>query len=1204
MNKKFLILMIMGILLLATVSAFEFDNVGQYDPNTRTMTIVNGFGLGADIATIQLTSSLHEKVPAGYGQVAQFNMAVFDDYNQAFKELELYHRGNGNGGNGNGGNGNGGNGNGQFNRDYEWKFKTTEKTKVDDWVEECYTNQTTGNETCIMVIDGWHWEWLPVWETIHNSDWMEGDVLTVGLFTIVEVNDSVEWIPNFFGVRIDEWATWTASLNTDLVSYWKLNVGSSNQIDSVNSNDGTVDGATYTASGKIGGAYNFDGTNDRINISNDASFNSLSAYSISAWIYRDGTSDDFIFSKLNDFTEHNKNYEFGIESNKIFLLNGNGGGYNKVLGTSTLSSSTWYFVVGVWDGTDIKVYLDGSLDCSPISSTVVSFGTTAIALGTRQTGYAFFDGKIDEVGFWDRALTSTEITQLYNGGTGITYDSLDNDAPIVTQISPANNAKESTTGSKNFTCYGSDDTNFTSMEFYIDGSLNQTNSSGLNNTNYTFTTSLTEETYLWSCLGNDNDGESTSTVNRTLTIDTTPFIEFVSPTFANASNLLVSYIPVNISLTETYFENLTINFYKDGVLNESYFIDDDTRFYNKSGCTCAEWEVNATVWTTTDQSNSTETRIFTIDTISPTLSGANNLIDLLTPTFPVNSTWNYTANDPHIDSCYYNTSDNATYTIITCNASENTGWTTSGQKSIQFCANDTFGNEACSTESIWIVEYLQTDNPDPSVEGFDTTFILNLNATNIPTSTATFNINGSAYSPTTTTLSTNANVFDLVLNIPATFGNTTGVLHDWYWNYTIDGVVSNLSTATENVTVYELAIDDCSTYGELILNFSLNDEELNTLVNATAGSNVEVDLTLTSLTNSTFTLDYSNTWTDDNNPQICIPANVLNNTQWQIDLTVGFSSTDRVWEFWYMDQGTLNATKIYESFNGQTEMNIDLMDLETTESTSFLFNYFDNSGLAVDGAMIHPMRKYIGDGVFREVERAKADQNGDTIVHLVEEDVIYFFYITKNGELLYTSSTYTALCQATPCTIQIEASGSSAVFPTDWDGIDGGGYSLFASSDTRIVNLTYAVDTIQTFNLTVYRYESDGSYSPIDSAISTGTSESIVITVPVIYGNVSLFASVFVEDEFVTSDWIDFSDKLGDRIGTNLALFLASLIILTLGLMAVSSGIGVIVFVILGVAVSGFLGLMTTALSTGISIVIYLIVAGGILLIKLSRGRR
>jgi len=61
MNKKFLILMIMGILLLATVSAFEFDNVGQYDPNTRTMTIVNGFGL-AQILLHTINFFIHEKV--------------------------------------------------------------------------------------------------------------------------------------------------------------------------------------------------------------------------------------------------------------------------------------------------------------------------------------------------------------------------------------------------------------------------------------------------------------------------------------------------------------------------------------------------------------------------------------------------------------------------------------------------------------------------------------------------------------------------------------------------------------------------------------------------------------------------------------------------------------------------------------------------------------------------------------------------------------------------------------------------------------------------------------------------------------------------------------------------------------------------------------------------------------------------------------
>jgi len=71
----------------------------------------------------------------------------------------------------------------------------------------------------------------------------------------------------------------------------------------------------------------------------------------------------------------------------------------------------------------------------------------------------------------------------------------------------------------------------------------------------------------------------------------------------------------------------------------------------------------------------------------------------------------------------------------------------------------------------------------------------------------------------------------------------------------------------------------------------------------------------------------------------------------------------------------------------------------------------------------------LGEGTFREVERAREDQNGDTIVHLVEEDVIYYFIITQNGEVLHTSSTYTALCQQTPCTIQIEASGGIGNFP-------------------------------------------------------------------------------------------------------------------------------------------------------------------------------
>ena len=1160
MNKKFLILMIMGILLLATVSAFEFDNVGQYDPNTRTMTIVNGFGLGADIATIQLTSSLHEKVPAGYGQVAQFNMAVFDDYNQAFKELELYHRGNGNGGNGNG----------QFNRDYEWKFKTTEKTKVDDWVEECYTNQTTGNETCIMVIDGWHWEWLPVWETIHNSDWMEGDVLTVGLFTIVEVNDSVEWIPNFFGVRIDEWATWTADLNVDLVSYWKLNVGSSNQIDSVNSNDGTVDGATYTASGKIGGAYNFDGTNDRINISNDASFNSLSAYSISAWIYRDGTSDDFIFSKLEDSTEHNKNYEFGIESNKIFLLNGNGGGYNKVLGTSTLSSSTWYFVVGVWDGTDIKVYLDGSLDCSPISSTVVSFGTTAIALGTRQTGYAFFDGKIDEVGFWDRALTSTEITQLYNGGTGITYDSLDNDAPIVTQISPANNAKESTTGSKNFTCYGSDDTNFTSMEFYIDGSLNQTNSSGLNNTNYTFTTSLTEETYLWSCLGNDNDGESTSTVNRTLTIDTTPFIEFVSPTFANASNLLVSYIPVNISLTETYFENLTINFYKDGVLNESYFIDDDTRFYNKSGCTCAEWEVNATVWTTTDQSNSTETRIFTIDPSAPT-------INIISPTGTYDSLVSGDtlylsgfANDSNMDTCWYDYNNTNTTFSCTTETLFNESFTQGNisQLNLTVWTNDSVGNVGTGTTG-WDYKLFGTaeEYSAATFSSNNENFLINISYDSLIYLGLTANLvyNGTNYSATATT-SGNITSIEKTLNIP-----TVAVTENlpFYWEIFLnDGsTITTITTSSNNQSVsplYAINITDLTCqagYFEAV-NFTFYDAE-----NGTALSD---------------NVDYNFQYGTGNYSSNLIYGEFLNITSFRIcinssveDYKIGYG------EVQYFSVG-YSERRFYmyedQTLSNSTTREYGLGSLLSADSTSFIFEIKNTYLNPYTDKLIALLRWYPGDNEYKVSEMAKTDADGKTVMKVKTEDVDYRVGVyEKDGTLIKLTDAVRMACLVNPCTYSLKIVQD----PDDYYSVFEVETSLIFDEDTdRFVYSWNDPEQITSeMRLEVYKLAGNQDILICNETTSSYTGV-MVCSIGTYTGD--FYAKVYrsASPEKILSTLFHTNR---DGVESSFGLFLAVILALATGLIGIASPVIAVILLIVGLIPALLFGSISIAIYMGIA---------------------
>lgn len=83
-------------------------------------------------------------------------------------------------------------------------------------------------------------------------------------------------------------------------------------------------------------------------------------------------------------------------------------------------SLKWYHVVGTFDGSTIKVYIDGG---SPAASTSYSgsIGVSGYPVNIGRGTYddtRIFDGAINDVGIWDRALTTSEIDYLYNGGTG------------------------------------------------------------------------------------------------------------------------------------------------------------------------------------------------------------------------------------------------------------------------------------------------------------------------------------------------------------------------------------------------------------------------------------------------------------------------------------------------------------------------------------------------------------------------------------------------------------------------------------------------------------------------------------------------------------------------------------------------------------------------------------------------------------------
>jgi len=273
--------------------------------------------------------------------------------------------------------------------------------------------------------------------------------------------------------------------------------------------------------------------------------------------------------------------------------------------------------------------------------------------------------------------------------------------PNITLNSPAS-ANYTTLQSPtiNFTVW--DDINLTNVQLYVNDILNQSNASGINNSNYLFDLSLTDGNYTIYGKATDNESKSTNSSSIQINIDTTPNIQYTANTEINNYNSTTSYLPIEVTLTETYFD--TISFNVNGTVTN---YTDGTRLFNQSYAD-GTYTYNVTVYTTTGQSNSTTTRTIYIDTTAPNITDAIGLDNIVTTSLPINSTWNYTASDDHIGSCYFNSTANATQTVIVCNSTTITSWTTAGNKTITYCANDTFGNENCNTDYLYVYSLTET----------------------------------------------------------------------------------------------------------------------------------------------------------------------------------------------------------------------------------------------------------------------------------------------------------------------------------------------------------------------------------------------------------------------------------------------------------------------------------------------------------------
>jgi len=208
---------------------------------------------------------------------------------------------------------------------------------------------------------------------------------------------------------------------------WKLN-GSPWNDDTSNNNNLTAYGSPTTATGHSGGTglalslSSASNDNLRIAAPTGISFDGNSYLSISVWVYPTslGGIKNGIVSKYQETGDKREYALYTSGTSYKFELSADGTALNTytVVGDTALSLNTWHHIVAVYDGSDIKVYLNGSLDCLPIPYTsgtnIVAPEFTIGAINEGTSGY--FDGRIDDVSVWNTALSDSRISRLYSYG--------------------------------------------------------------------------------------------------------------------------------------------------------------------------------------------------------------------------------------------------------------------------------------------------------------------------------------------------------------------------------------------------------------------------------------------------------------------------------------------------------------------------------------------------------------------------------------------------------------------------------------------------------------------------------------------------------------------------------------------------------------------------------------------------------------------
>jgi hypothetical protein len=153
------------------------------------------------------------------------------------------------------------------------------------------------------------------------------------------------------------------------------------------------------------------GTSGYVSVPNSASINISGPITIEAWIKLNASTGDYrdiVCREAWGQAGTGGGYEFAItNSGKVRLdLYQSHNQYTTAIGVTTVTANAWHHVAGVFDGSQIRVYLDGVLDGSVSTTNGPASGTSVLNIGKSTYTTYYFAGLIDEVRLSAAALYS------------------------------------------------------------------------------------------------------------------------------------------------------------------------------------------------------------------------------------------------------------------------------------------------------------------------------------------------------------------------------------------------------------------------------------------------------------------------------------------------------------------------------------------------------------------------------------------------------------------------------------------------------------------------------------------------------------------------------------------------------------------------------------------------------------------------------